>query len=295
MISLDISRLVEAELPDSIILRAAQACGDTMGTNLPLGISLTLTDDAGIRQINRDWRGLDQATDVLSFPSLPLSPGRLFRQDLPDLHQAWDSDSGTYFLGDVIINVAQARRQAAAYRHSLFREMTYLFVHGVFHLFGYDHMTKEDQTDMRKQEEQALQTAFLPTARDEELLAAAREARNRAYTPYSRYNVGAALLGKDGKIYTGCNVENASFGLTNCAERTAIFKAVSEGQREFDAIAIAADQTAPWPCGACRQVLNEFAPKLKVLITWGKDQVDETTLDALLPHSFTGFEEDQHG
>lgn len=295
MISLDISRLVEAELPDSIFLRAAQACGDTMGTNLPLGIGLTLTDDAGIRQINRDWRGLDQATDVLSFPSLPLSPGRLFRQDLPDLHQAWDSGSGTYFLGDIIINVAQARRQAAAYRHSLFREMTYLFVHGVFHLFGYDHMTKEDQTDMRKQEEQALQTAFLPTARDEELLTAAREARNRAYTPYSHYNVGAALLGKDGKIYTGCNVENASFGLTNCAERTAVFKAVSEGQREFEAIAIAAGQTAPWPCGACRQVLNEFAPKLKVLITWGKDQVDETTLDALLPHSFTGFEEDQHG
>lgn len=295
MISLEISRLVEAELPDSIFLRAAQACGDTMGTSLPLGIVLTLTDDAGIRQINHDWRGLDQATDVLSFPSLPLSPGRLFRQDLPDLHQAWDSDSGSYFLGDIIINVAQARRQAAAYRHSLFREMTYLFVHGVFHLFGYDHMTKEDQTDMRKQEEQALQTAFFPTARDEELLAAAREARNRAYTPYSRYNVGAALLGKDGKIYTGCNVENASFGLTNCAERTAIFKAVSEGQREFEAIAIAADQTAPWPCGACRQVLNEFAPKLKVLITWGKDQVDETTLDALLPHSFTGFEEDQHG
>ena len=295
MISLDISRLVEAELPDSIFLRAAQACGDTMGTSLPLGIGLTLTDDAGIRQINRDWRGLDQATDVLSFPSLPLSPGRLFRQDLPDLHQAWDSGSGTYFLGDIIINVAQARRQAAAYRHSLFREMTYLFVHGVFHLFGYDHMTKEDQTDMRKQEEQALQTAFLPTARDEELLTAAREARNRAYTPYSHYNVGAALLGKDGKIYTGCNVENASFGLTNCAERTAVFKAVSEGQREFEAIAIAAGQTAPWPCGACRQVLNEFAPKLKVLITWGKDQVDETTLDALLPHSFTGFEEDQHG
>ena len=295
MTTLDIIRLVETDIPDSVFLQAARACASIMGLRLPLAISLTLTDDPGIRQINQDWRGQDQVTDVLSFPSLPLSPQHLFHENNEDLDQAWDSESGAYFLGDIVINVHQARRQAGEYRHSLFREMTYLFVHGIFHLFGYDHMTKEDQTDMRKQEEQALQTAFLHTVSDEELLAAAREARKQAYTPYSRYNVGAALLGKDGKIYTGCNVENASFGLTNCAERTAIFKAVSEGQRAFDAIAIAADQTAPWPCGACRQVLNEFAPRLRVLITWDEDQVAETTLDALLPHSFIGFEEDQHG
>lgn len=295
MMQLEIDYQVPSDIPEEVFYKAARACLQTMGISLRCSLSLTLTDDEGIRAINRTWRQMDKSTDVLSFPSLPLSPGQLFDESLDIVSQVWDSESGSYFLGDIIINLPQARRQAAAYGHSLFREITYLFVHGMFHLFGYDHMTKEDQANMRNQEEKALQTAFLHTTREEELLSMAREARNNAYTPYSKYNVGAALLGKDGKVYTGCNVENASFGLTNCAERTAVFKAVSEGQRAFEAIAIAADQTAPWPCGACRQVLNEFAPNLKVLITWGENQVADTTLDALLPHSFIGFEEDQHG
>ncbi len=74
-----------------------------------------------------------------------------------------------------------------------------------------------------------------------------------------------------------------------------MFKAISEGNKTFEAVAIAADQTAPWPCGACRQVMTEFAPKMRVLITWGENNVEKTTLDALLPHGFLGFEEDQHG
>ena len=94
----------------------------------------------------------------------------------------------------------------------------------------------------------------------EKLVSMALEAMQRAYAPYSGYKVGAALLCADGRVFQGCNIENASFGLTNCAERTAMFKAVSEGTREFTAIAIASRDAAPWPCGACRQVLNEFAP-----------------------------------
>lgn len=295
MIKLEIERRVASDIPDEVFIQAASACLRSEGIDIPCSLGLILTDDAGIRGINRDWRQQDRSTDVLSFPSLPLSPGQLFNKGLALIQLAWDSESGSYFLGDIIINLPQAERQAQDNQHSLFREISYLFVHGMCHLLGYDHMTKEDQASMRKQEEKTLQTAFFDTISDEDLLKAAREARNRAYTPYSHYNVGAALLGKDGKLYTGCNVENASFGLTNCAERTAIFKAVSEGQREFEAIAIAADQTAPWPCGACRQVLNEFAPRMRVLITWGDNEVAETSLDALLPHSFTGFEEDQHG
>ena len=108
--------------------------------------------------------------------------------------------------------------------------------------------------------------------------------RNFSYTPYSHFNVGAALLTADDKIYTGCNIENASFGLTNCAERTALFKAVSEGADSFDVIAIAAE-TKAWPCGACRQVLNEFAPNLRVLITW-EGHVEEKYLSELLPEGF---------
>ena len=87
------------------------------------------------------------------------------------------------------------------------------------------------------------------------------EASNRAYAPYSKFRVGAALLAEDGRVFTGCNVENASFGLTNCAERTAVFKAVSEGATRFKAIAIAGGVgDVAMPCGACRQVLAEFCP-----------------------------------
>lgn len=108
----------------------------------------------------------------------------------------------------------------------------------------------------------------------------------RSYSPYSRYPVGAALLCADGRVYQGCNIENASFGLTNCAERTALFKAVSEGEREFTAIAIAAKGSAPWPCGACRQALHEFAPNIRVLVTWGEGERAEAGLPDLLPKGF---------
>ena len=106
-----------------------------------------------------------------------------------------------------------------------------------------------------------------------------------SYVPYSRYAVGAALLAKDGRVFTGCNVENAAYGNTLCAERTALCKAVSEGAREFTAIAIAARGSAPFPCGACRQSLYEFAPDLRVLVTWD-GEVREAVLSELLPEGF---------
>lgn len=291
---LEVDRQVNLDIPDDAFLRAAKACKRVMNIQSPCSLSLTLTDDEGIRRINQMWRNLDNATDVLSFPGLPLTPESLFDEQTPEAQKIWDSEIGAFFLGDIIISVPRAIIQAHQYQHALLREMTYLFVHGLFHLFGYDHINKEDQTIMRKQEEQALQMAFEKDAIEEELLEAARSARDFAYSPYSNYKVGAALLCEDGTVYTGCNVENAAFGLTNCAERTAVFKAVSEGNKAFKAIAIAADQTAPWPCGACRQVLVEFAPKLRVLVTWGDHQVEKTTLDELLPHGFSGFKEDQH-
>ena len=123
------------------------------------------------------------------------------------------------------------------------------------------------------------------TEKDEELLQKARDMKRYAYVPYSHYWVGAALRAKDGRIFTGCNVENAAFGNTMCAERTALFKAVSEGVREFTAIAIAAEGSAPFPCGACRQSLYEFAPELRVLVTWDGN-VREAGLNELLPEGF---------
>ena len=122
---------------------------------------------------------------------------------------------------------------------------------------------------------------------DEQLLALAKQASERSYSPYSHFPVGAALHCTDGRIFQGCNVENASFGVTNCAERTALFKAVSEGAREFDVIAIACEDTVPaWPCGACRQALSEFAPDIRVLVTWKGGASEELTLSRLLPCQF---------
>jgi len=123
---------------------------------------------------------------------------------------------------------------------------------------------------------------------DAELIAAARDARERAYVPYSRFPVGAALLAEDGTLYTGCNIENASFGLSNCAERTAIFKMVSEGRRRFKAIAVIADTDGPCsPCGACRQVMSEFGPDARVILTNLKGDIWTGSVRDLLPGAFT--------
>lgn len=120
-----------------------------------------------------------------------------------------------------------------------------------------------------------------------DLISAAKEAAARAYSPYSGYKVGAAILCKNGKIFSGCNVENSSYGLTNCAERTAIFKAISEGESQFMAIAVfAASQPLPLPCGACRQVLSEFCSDDLVVIVSNQHEQIETTLQKLLPMSF---------
>ncbi|MEK4486507.1 cytidine deaminase [Psychrobacillus sp. FSL H8-0484] len=123
----------------------------------------------------------------------------------------------------------------------------------------------------------------------EKLLEASKVAREKAYVPYSKFPVGAALLTKDGEVIHGCNIENASYGLTNCAERTAIFKAVSEGKKEFSAIAIVGDTEGPIsPCGACRQVLAEFCDgDMPVYLTNLKGNVLETTVSELLPGAFT--------
>ena len=121
---------------------------------------------------------------------------------------------------------------------------------------------------------------------DKKLVELACAAQLLAYAPYSRFQVGAALLGKSGKVYTGCNVENASFGATNCAERTALFKAVSEGEREFEAIAVtSSSERFTYPCGICRQVLSEFSSDITIIL-WDRDEGIRTyKASELFPHS----------
>jgi cytidine deaminase len=119
------------------------------------------------------------------------------------------------------------------------------------------------------------------------LMAEAVKARKRAYAPYSRFAVGAALLAKDGSVHLGCNVENASYGLTICAERNAVWKAVSEGVTEFTAIAVTArDGLGAPPCGSCRQVLHEFAPNAWVYWRDARGRILKRKLTELLPSAF---------
>ena len=128
-----------------------------------------------------------------------------------------------------------------------------------------------------------------------ELIQAALEARLKAYSPYSHYKVGAALLTESGKMFQGCNIENASYGATNCAERTAIFKAVSEGERHMDAIAIVGGLEGQestgyaYPCGICRQVISEFANRdCQIIVAKSIEEYEIYTLAELLPAGFGG-------
>lgn len=122
---------------------------------------------------------------------------------------------------------------------------------------------------------------------EQKLIAAARQAREHAHAPFSKFRVGAAVRTKSGRIYSGCNIENASYGLTLCAERVAIFKAISEGEREFDSIVVVADdESLTPPCGACRQIIWEFCGDVPVLLANLKDKVERERAGKLLPRPF---------
>ncbi|MBR5827252.1 MAG: cytidine deaminase [Clostridia bacterium] len=127
---------------------------------------------------------------------------------------------------------------------------------------------------------------------DKELVILAKKAAEVAYAPYSGFTVGAALLTKDGKMYSGCNIENAAYSPTNCAERTAFFKAVSEGEREFSAIAVVGGKNLDFkefcpPCGVCRQVMSEFCDgDFRIILSRNDEELKVYTLKELLPLSF---------
>lgn len=122
---------------------------------------------------------------------------------------------------------------------------------------------------------------------ERDLLQEALNARERSYCPYSRYPVGAALLGRSGRLYRGANVEVASYGLSMCAERTALFSAVVRGEREFTKMAVVGSGSKrATPCGACRQVLHEFAPGLEIILGTGPEDLETVPLRELLPRAF---------
>ena len=274
-----------AETYSELLRAAADAAARAEGITQATAVHLVITDDTEIHEINREQRQIDRATDVLSFPTVAYPPG-MHASMVPELiRREYDPDDGAAYLGDIVISADHVITQAKEYGHAPERELSYLFVHGLCRLFGYDHMEPDEKRIMRAMEEKTLAMIQITPEVQEKMIALAKEAMTYSYSPYSHYPVGACLLTKSGKMYTGCNVENASYGISNCAERTALFKAVSEGEREFTAIAVATSRFLGWPCGICRQALYEFAPDLLVIVAC-HDEVDSACLRDLMPHGF---------
>ena len=263
--------------------------------NIAAQVELSFLEADDMREVNHDTRGVDAVTDVLSFPSLrlrgPVTPeqlgGKLGRTVL-------DPETGRIMLGDILICLDKACAQACEYGHAMTREVAFLAVHGLLHLLGHDHETQEEEAAMQALQEAALTAAGLPreVCAHQSLLDQARAVRTHAYAPYSEYQVGACLQASDGTTFTGVNVENASYGVTLCAERSALAAAIAAGARSFTAIAISA-KTLPMPCGICRQALAEFSPDMRVMVADDDGQLIEQRLNELLPAAFklTSLEE----
>ena len=254
-------------------------------------VCVTFVTKDEIHALNRDMRGGDRETDVLSFPTVSYAYPKTARDSSKKLAAHRDYDSGMVYLGDCVISLDAARAQAEEYDHSLEREIGYLAAHSVLHLMGYDHMEEHDKRVMRAMEKKIMSGLRLwrnPMS-NEQLFALACEAMEQAYSPYSKFKVGACILGADGNTYKGCNFENASYGATICAERCAASNAIINGCREFKAIAIVGSSAVAWPCGICRQVLAEFSkPDMPVIVGEFGKQFTVKTLGELLPYCLTG-------
>ena len=277
--------------PGELLARVAKACFRTEGIE-NAGFAVRITDAETVRSLNREMRNIDQTTDVLSFPTIQFPKGRTARDCPKRLRREYDPYLGYVNLGDCVINLERARSQAEEYGHSLTRELGYLTAHSAFHLMGYDHMNEEEKSAMREMEERALGAAGV--TRDlgdmsyDELFALACEAMQSAYSPYSKFKVGACILAEDGRTFKGCNFENASYGATICAERCAAGNAIVNGARRFKAIAVVGSTAVAWPCGICRQVLREFSDYSMPVIVgeYGKGYLVKT-LGELLPEALT--------
>ena len=276
---------------DELLEQVALACVKAEGVNIPVYAALQIIGDEEIHAVNKETRGVDRSTDVLSFPTVTYPEGKTARDCEGRIRREYDAEERACFIGDILLSLPHAIAQAQEYGHSLRREMCYLTAHAMFHLMGYDHMVDEDKAKMRALEESALKllaprdTGDEPTVTDTELFEKACEMLAFSYAPYSNFRVGAALLCDDGRVFTGCNIENSSYGATICAERSAVSAAIPQGSHKFTRIAIAGASAEAWPCGICRQVLSEFAtPDMEVIVGQQGQPYKKALLTELLPH-----------
>lgn len=239
--------------------------------------------------LKREGRNIQGTLNIAFIPEEPMRDvkKRFFREDtLGDVVSFLYGEDLDGVWGEILVCVPQARVQSRERGTPLSEELAFLVVHGLLHLLGYEDDTEEKRRSMMERT-QLLLSEYRKEEQYRALLKRAARTRVFAYAPYSRFRVGAALLAKNGRIFTGCNVENASFGVTMCAERVALGKAVSEGVQEFVAIAIVSDgESFCFPCGMCRQALAEFGLDIEVLAGTREGRYLKQSLRELLPSTF---------
>ena len=241
----------------------------------PSAVGALITGDREIRRMNGEFRGVDAPTDVLSFPEGPYGRAEPPGPTAPRL-EAGPGDAGDY-LGDIAISYEAAERQARELGHGAEREVAFLAAHGALHLLGHDHHdARRADLMFAEQGKVLLYLGYMRSGSDPgtfcRLIGSAAEAARLSYSPYSGHAVGAGVLGGDGVIHVGANVESASFGATCCAERVALYGAITRGAvaagagggradgPAVDAVAVVGPGPGlPTPCGICRQVIAEHA------------------------------------
>lgn len=244
-------------------------------------VSVSFVKSAEMAELNKRYRKINRATDVLSFP--------LWEEDAKFCPQGgWDMLP----LGDIIVCPEKVAENAAAADGNFERELALVLSHGLLHLTGHDHDTDERKQKMWAIQEMMVKMFFaaeeISPAKCRSLIRAAKKAQLASYAPYSDFHVGAAILFDNGKTVSGCNVENASYGLSLCAERNAMTTAVSMGLTHPVAIAVTGGEgkCCP-PCGACRQFLAEFNVGMRVILENGAGGYTVTELNELLPLTFS--------
>ncbi len=256
----------ESTLSRSVLEKIVNNVCTVENREIPGKLSIAFISLDEIRALKKEFFHQNIDTDVISF---------FYGTEEPD--EVW---------GEIIICPEKAREYAHTYGTKYENEQKLLLIHGLLHLLGYDDSDADKKRIMETRQNNILEQ-FLITEKREQLVTSAQKAQHYAYAPYSLFPVGAALETCDGKVIQGGNIENASLGLSVCAERVALFKAVSMGYATFTRLAvISSGQDYCLPCGACRQVLYEFAPHLEILAARQEGDYQVYALDELLPNPF---------
>ncbi|NLJ48076.1 MAG: cytidine deaminase [Candidatus Atribacteria bacterium] len=256
----------ETALSRAIIKKIVDFVCEQENREIPGKLSIAFVSLEEIRTLKKEFFHQNIETDVISF---------FYGTEEPD--KVW---------GEIIVCPEKAREYAHTYGTRYENEQKLLLIHGLLHLLGYDD-TDADKKQIMESRQNHLLEHFLIIEKRDHLVLLAQKAQQYAYAPYSLFPVGAALETCNGRVIQGGNIENASYGLSVCAERVVLFKAVSMGYATFTRLAIvSSSQDYCFPCGACRQVLYEFTPHLEILTARRGGDYQVYTLDELFPHPF---------